>query len=408
MHAIEADLSKRASCCGFGRTAGGSYLTKCMQRDATRKAGFRRPAILPGDPAGHVRDSGLLEPTEMLAVDDLRICAARIAQALRRQTRDPGRPECAGGGMGMTAQLLDDLDLYSDLVLSVGEGAGDRPLAPIEVSDLILRLERETGETRQQISRRLGLGRKAKVSSMNKPPDTTQINRFLKLQNLSRKNACMLGFRAAPGKIPFTLGAVVADLPDKGDHDAILKAVLASYDTKKRMTRNDVREIVYRKKASPAEPIDGIIEAAMRARPAADRRYMIGVSLPAGAGSGYASDLLRSRRGAARSRDRGSHDPRRHPLRLDGRGQLCPGRGSAQEGARADRGIHQALAAKGRRHECVTRTPARYSCHVRQAASAPGAELARPRAGRQTLKGRHGQRTPCLTRRRPALATWWS
>ena len=200
--------------------------------------------------------------------------------------------------MGMTAQLLDDLDLYSDLVLSVGKGAGDRPLAPIEVSDLILRLESETGETRQQISRRLGLGRKAKVSSMNKPPDTTQINRFLKLQNLSRKNACMLGFRAAPGKIPFTLGAVVADLPDKGDHDAILKAVLASYGAKKRMTRKDVREIVYRKKASPAEPIGGIIEAVMKARQAADHCYMIGVSLPAGAGAGHAPDLLR-RVGAA-------------------------------------------------------------------------------------------------------------
>ena len=199
----------------------------------------------------------------------------------------------------MAAQLLDDLDLYSDLVLSVGKGAGDRPLAPIEVSDLILRLERETGETRRQISRRLGLGRKAKVSSMDGPPDTTQINRFLKLQNLSRKNASMLGFRAAPGKIPFTLGAVVADLPDKGDHDAILKTVLASYGTKQRMTRDDVREIVYRKKASPAEPIDGIIEAVMRARPAADHRYMIGVSLPAGAAAGRGAPDLPRRVGAA-------------------------------------------------------------------------------------------------------------
>lgn len=183
----------------------------------------------------------------------------------------------------MAAQLLDDFDMYSDLILSVGAGAHDRPLTPIEVSDMILRLEMETGETRQQISRRLGLGRRTKVSHTNRPPDTTQLNNFLKLQKLSRKNAYMLGFRGSSGKIPFTLGAVVADLPNKDDHNAILKTVLASYDTKKKITKDDVREIVYRKKASPEEPIERIIEKAMKAKPATDHYYMIGVSVCLGA-----------------------------------------------------------------------------------------------------------------------------
>lgn len=197
----------------------------------------------------------------------------------------------------MTTQLLDDFDLYSDLVLSVGAGAHDRPLTPIGVSDLILRLKKETGETRSQISHRLGLGRKTKASSIDKPPDTTQLDRFLKLQRLSRKNACMLGFRGAPGKIPFTLGALVADLPNRDDHDAILETVLASYGGKKRLTRDDVREIVYRKKASPAEPINKIIEEVVATRQVAGR-YMIGVRLPAGVGDG-ASDLPREQISAA-------------------------------------------------------------------------------------------------------------
>lgn len=184
----------------------------------------------------------------------------------------------------MTAQLLDDFDLYSDLILSTGTSVADRPLTPIEVSDMILRLEKETGETRQQIARRLGLGRKTKVSSMNRPPDTTQLNHFLKLQNLSRKNAYMLGFRDTPGKIPFTLGAVVADLPNKDDHNTVLKTVLASYDTKMRITKEDVREIVYRKKASPKEPISEIIETVVKSKPVVDHYYMIGVSLPASIG----------------------------------------------------------------------------------------------------------------------------
>lgn len=180
----------------------------------------------------------------------------------------------------MAEHLLDDFDSYSDLILSVGAGASDRPLTPIEVSDMVLRLEKETGETRRQMSRRLGLGRKTRASSVDKPTDTTQLDRFFKLQNLSRKNAYMLGFRDAPGKIPFTIGAVVADLPNKDDHNVIFKTVFASRATKTKVTTNDVREIVYRKKASPATPIEEIIESVMETKPSVDHYYMIGVSLP--------------------------------------------------------------------------------------------------------------------------------
>ena len=51
-------------------------------------------------------------------------------------------------------QLIDDLDVYSDLLLSVGTNDADRPLTPIECSDLIVRLKEETGDTNEQISKR--------------------------------------------------------------------------------------------------------------------------------------------------------------------------------------------------------------------------------------------------------------
>ena len=86
-------------------------------------------------------------------------------------------------------KLLDDLDLYSDLVSSVGTNSSDRPLTPIECSDLIIRLSEETGETKEQLSKRLGLGRKRKIKTLDKPLDTTQIRLFEQLQDLSRKNS---------------------------------------------------------------------------------------------------------------------------------------------------------------------------------------------------------------------------
>ena len=85
--------------------------------------------------------------------------------------------------------LMDDLDLYSDLLLSVGTGTFERPLTPIECSDYIMQLKEETGQSWEQLSVKLGLGKKVKITTMDAPPDTTQIRFFAKLQKLSRKNA---------------------------------------------------------------------------------------------------------------------------------------------------------------------------------------------------------------------------
>lgn len=180
----------------------------------------------------------------------------------------------------MTSRLLDDFELYSDLLASVGTGTADRPLTPIECSDLIIRLEKETGETKSQISKRLGLGKKKKIHTLDKPPDTTQLVNFEKLQNLSKKNAYMLGFRVKnEATIPFTIGSIVAELPNKEDHNIILKTVLESYGTKKEITKDDIKEIVSRKKKSTEIPIEEIIVNVMKVKPVIDDYYLIGVTI---------------------------------------------------------------------------------------------------------------------------------
>ena len=176
----------------------------------------------------------------------------------------------------MGSKLMDDLELYSDLLSSIGTGNEDRPLTPIECSDYIKRLQEETGESLEKISTRLGLGKKRKIKTMDKPPDTTQIKLFLKLQNLSRKSAYMLRFgKSTEKKVGFTIGCLVADLPDEKDQDIILQTVIKNVDSSKPITKTDVMHILERKKKSPETSIGKIIEHVMRIKPVTEVVNMI-------------------------------------------------------------------------------------------------------------------------------------
>ena len=168
----------------------------------------------------------------------------------------------------MTGKLIDDLDLYSDLLSSIGTGDENRPLTPIECSDYIKRLQEETQESLEKISTRLGLGKKRKIKTMDEPPDTTQIKLFLNLQNLSRKSAYMLRFGKSTGdKVGFTIGCLVADLPVKRDQDVILQTVIKNADSSKPITKTDVMHILERKKKSSEMPIEEIIKHVMKIKP---------------------------------------------------------------------------------------------------------------------------------------------
>lgn len=179
----------------------------------------------------------------------------------------------------MSDRLLDDLDTYSDLLLSIGTHDPDRPFTPIEVSDLILRLKDETGDTWEELSKRVGLGKKIKQSTMKKPIDTTQIKLFEKLQNLSRRTAYLLGWGISKdGKIAMTIGCDVAKLPSKDEQDIILNTILKSLDTEKPIRKMDVKNILDRKTKSPETPIEEIIEHVMSIKPVTELVWQIGIT----------------------------------------------------------------------------------------------------------------------------------
>ena len=179
----------------------------------------------------------------------------------------------------MTANILDDLDLYSDLLSSIGTHANDRPLTPIECSDLIVQLKDETNESWESLSKRIGLGKKRTIATSKKPTDTTQIKQFVKLQQLSRKFAYALGWGISKdGKIGFSIGYEVTALPNKDDHDIILTAVLDNQETENPIIKKDVMSIVDRKLKSPDIRIEEIIEHVNDIKPRMEHRYKIGIA----------------------------------------------------------------------------------------------------------------------------------
>lgn len=179
----------------------------------------------------------------------------------------------------MVETILDDLDLYSNLLMSVGTHDPNRPFTPIEVSDLIIRLKDETGDSWEELSKRVGLGKKIKNSTVEKKSDTTQVRLFEKLQNLSKKSGYALGWGTSKdGKVAMTIGCDIAKLSDKNEQDIFVNAVLESLETEKPIRKNDVKNILNRKNKSPKTPIEDIIEHVMSIKPKIDLFYKIGIS----------------------------------------------------------------------------------------------------------------------------------
>ena len=179
----------------------------------------------------------------------------------------------------MSEKILDDFDLYSDLLMSIGTHDPDRPFTPIEVSDLIVRLKEETGDSWEELSKRLGLGKKKKSSTIKKSNDTTQLRLFEKLQNLSRRNAYSLGWgKFKDGKIAMTLGCEIAKLSDKDEQDILISAIIETSDTEKPIIKNDVKNILNRKIKSPEIPISEIIEHVSNTKPHMELFWRVGIT----------------------------------------------------------------------------------------------------------------------------------
>ncbi len=179
----------------------------------------------------------------------------------------------------MSEKILDDFDLYSDLLMSIGTHDPDRPFTPIEVSDLIVRLKEETGDSWEELSKRVGLGKKKKSSTVKKSNDTTQLRLFEKLQNLSRRNAYALGWgKSKNGKVAMTLGCDIAKLSDKDEQDILISAIIETSDTEKPLVKNDVKNILDRKIKSPEIPISEIIEHVSNTKPHMELFWRVGIT----------------------------------------------------------------------------------------------------------------------------------
>jgi hypothetical protein len=158
-------------------------------------------------------------------------------------------------------RLVDDLDLYSDLLASVGTHQHERPLTPIQVSNLIQKLFDEQQETTQQISKRLGF----------KDKTHTQTKNFLRLQKLPKQIHGALGWgNAEPDKVAFTIGVYFAEL---NDNNEIIKGIKACLEND--ISKNEARRIVDLKKKNPATPIEECIEKVKKIRPIIDVSYII-------------------------------------------------------------------------------------------------------------------------------------
>lgn len=170
----------------------------------------------------------------------------------------------------MSGKLVDDLELYSDLLLSVGTHKGKRPLIPIEVSNLIVRLKEEEKLDDKEVSKRLDLGKATKITNLDKN-DPTQVKQFLKLQNLSLKSRKLLGWgNTEPDKIPFTTGVIISELDDKKDQDIVIQSCL-----ERGIKKDEANRILDLKKKSPGIKIDDCIEKVLKIRPITEIWYIV-------------------------------------------------------------------------------------------------------------------------------------
>lgn len=177
--------------------------------------------------------------------------------------------------------LLDDIDLFSDLLASVGTHLKDRPLSPYEVSNCIVRLQNETGETWEQISSRLSLGKK-KTNNFYKKTDTTMVNKFIKLQKLTKKRVYSIGWgEASEDMVGFTSASDISKLTNEEDQIKLFDAILESAQNSsgKKLGKEDVKKIIEEKSKSIQTPIEEIIQSVMGKKFSSESHFLIGLKI---------------------------------------------------------------------------------------------------------------------------------
>jgi hypothetical protein len=164
-------------------------------------------------------------------------------------------------------RLTDNIDLYSKLLLSVGQqGRGikqKQPLQPLECGRYIKQLMDEENEDRGQVSERLGLGRSKDSSQMYKKRDSTQVTKFLQLLNISEKSQDLAGWGwEGHPKIPFSVILKMVNF-SHDEQDKILQTFKAN-NKKEKLTQLDVQKIKKCMDSDSDSTIDNCIEKIMK------------------------------------------------------------------------------------------------------------------------------------------------
>jgi len=164
-------------------------------------------------------------------------------------------------------RLTDNIDLYSKLLLSVGQqGRGikqKQPLQPLECGRYIKQLMDEENEDRGQVSERLGLGRSKDSSQMYKKRDSTQVTKFLQLLNISEKSQDLAGWGwEGHPKIPFSVILKMVNF-SHDEQDKILQTFKAN-NKKEKLTQLDVQKIKKCMVSDSDSTIDNCIEKIMK------------------------------------------------------------------------------------------------------------------------------------------------
>lgn len=141
-----------------------------------------------------------------------------------------------------------------DLILSVGTHRRQRRLSPIEAAELF-HIEKAGGKTNQQLADMVLL------------KDTTMVNRFLSLLELSPELRHLVDWGQSDSTISFTAAAELSHL-EFSDQECLAEAVL-----KYSLTKSEVIQIVQIRKRSRKD-IETCIREVLRLRPQIVRKYV--------------------------------------------------------------------------------------------------------------------------------------
>ena len=164
-------------------------------------------------------------------------------------------------------RLTDNIDLYSKLLLSVGQqGRGitqKQPLQPLECGRYIRQLMDEENEDRVQVSERLGHGRSKDSSKIYKKRDSTQVTKFLQLLNISEKSQDLAGWGwEGHPKIPFSV--ILKTINFSHDEQDKILQTFKSNNKKEKLTQADVQNIRKCLDSDSNLTIDNCIEKIMK------------------------------------------------------------------------------------------------------------------------------------------------